>query len=662
MVRRVQITDTSLRDAHQSLWATRMRTADMLPIAEKLDQVGYHSLEVWGGVTFDVCMRYLNEDPWERLRLLRKHIKKTPLQMLLRGQSLVGYKHYPDDVVESFIARSVEKGINIIRVFDALNDVRNLETAIRASKKAGAHAQAAMVYTVSPVHTNEHYLAMGRQLAEMGAESLCIKDMAGLLAPYRAYDLVKLLKDNLGLPVQLHCHYIGGLAVGTYLKAVEAGVDVIDTATVPLAFGASLPPVETVVRALQGTTFDTALNIHDLFEVAEFFEEMRKNNGFERGVTRINDMRVFDHQVPGGMISNLVTQLEEQKALYRIGEVLSEIPRVREDLGYPPLVTPNSQIVGTQAVLNVLTGERYKLVPGEVREFFQGCYGRPPAPVNQEIARKVLGDREPITCRPADLLEPRLERIRKEMKDLATCEEDVISYALFPQVGKRFLEERNRGGRKEPGPVSDRAEKVPLNQLQKMAAARVEEKSSGPVPARGPAGQEPGGKGASKEERKMNLDDVRELIMLVNETGITEVKLESDGIKLAIKKGLDLKAGPGSSVPAEQALAIPSGQKETGSSMPEQTETKDQAALIPVISPMVGTFYRSPSPAGVVLLIFLPGQQFLGFVDYRAAGHLGKVHLVSVKFRPVYTGKTCFPAHCNTAATAHAGSVNHQGI
>lgn len=596
MVRRVQITDTSLRDAHQSLWATRMRTADMLPIAEKLDQVGYHSLEVWGGVTFDVCMRYLNEDPWERLRLLRKHIKKTPLQMLLRGQSLVGYKHYPDDVVESFIARSVEKGINIIRVFDALNDVRNLETAIRASKKAGAHAQAAMVYTVSPVHTNEHYLAMGRQLAEMGAESLCIKDMAGLLAPYRAYDLVKLLKDNLGLPVQLHCHYIGGLAVGTYLKAVEAGVDVIDTATVPLAFGASLPPVETVVRALQGTTFDTALNIHDLFEVAEFFEEMRKNNGFERGVTRINDMRVFDHQVPGGMISNLVTQLEEQKALYRIGEVLSEIPRVREDLGYPPLVTPNSQIVGTQAVLNVLTGERYKLVPGEVREFFQGCYGRPPAPVNQEIARKVLGDREPITCRPADILEPRLERIRKEMKDLATCEEDVISYALFPQVGKRFLEERNRGGRKEPGPVSDRAEKVPLNQLQKMAAARVEEKSSGPVPARGPAGQEPGGKGASKEERKMNLDDVRELIMLVNETGITEVKLESDGIKLAIKKGLDLKAGPGSSVPAEQALAIPSGQKETGSSMPEQTETKDQAALIPVISPIVGTFYRSPSP------------------------------------------------------------------
>ena len=598
MEHRVRITDTTLRDAHQSLWATRMRTAEMLPIAEKLDNVGYHSLEVWGGVTFDVCMRYLNEDPWERLRLLKKHIKKTPLQMLLRGQSLVGYKHYPDDVVESFIARSVEKGINIVRVFDALNDIRNLETAIRATKKAGAHAQAAMVYTVSPVHTNEHYLAMGRQLVEMGADSLCIKDMAGLLAPYRAYELVKLLKDNLCLPVQLHCHYIGGLAVGTYLKAVEAGADVIDTATVPLAFGASLPPVETVVRALQDTPFDTGLNIHDLFEVAEYFEEMRKKNGFERGVTRINDMRVFDHQVPGGMISNLVTQLEEQKALHRIGEVLSEIPRVREDLGYPPLVTPNSQIVGTQAVLNVLTGERYKLVPGEVRDFIQGYYGKPPAPVNQEIARKVLGDREPITCRPADLLEPRLDKIRREMKDLATCEEDVISYALFPQVGRRFLEGRNRGGRKEPAPASDRVEKDPPNQQRRMAAARVEEKNSRPDPARGPASPEPGGKGPLREEGKMNLDDVRELIKLVNETGIPEVKLESDGIKIAIKKGLGLnpEAGPGAPPPARQNPDLTSGPKETAPAMPEQTGTKDRSNLIPVTSPMVGTFYRAPSP------------------------------------------------------------------
>jgi oxaloacetate decarboxylase alpha subunit len=596
MERRVKITDTSLRDAHQSLWATRMRTADMLPIAEKLDQVGYNSLEVWGGVTFDVCMRYLNEDPWERLSLLRKHIKNTPLQMLLRGQSLVGYKQYPDDLVESFIARAVGKGINIIRVFDALNDIRNLKTAILASKKAGAHAQAAMVYTVSPVHTNEHYLDLGLKLAEMGADSLCIKDMAGLLAPFRAYELVKLLKGNLGLPVELHCHYIGGLAVGTYLKAVEAGADVIDTATVPLAFGASLPPVETVVRALQDTPFDTGLNIHDLFEIAEFFEEMRKNNGFERGVTRINDMRVFDHQVPGGMISNLVTQLEEQKALYRIGEVLQEIPRVREDLGYPPLVTPNSQIVGTQAVLNVLTGERYKLVPGEVREFFQGLYGNPPAPVNQEIARKVLGDREPVTCRPADLLGPRLGAIRKEMKDLAICEEDVISYALFPQVGKRFLEERNKGGRKEPEPGSGRAGINKINEPQRKPAARVEEKPSKSVPAQRPATPEPGGKGSFKEEGKMNLDDVRELIKLVNETGITEVKLESNGVKLAIKKGLKAEAEPDSPQPEKRLLTESPGSKETTSTMPDRTQAENQPPLIPVTSPMVGTFYRSPGP------------------------------------------------------------------
>ncbi len=596
MERNVQITDTTLRDAHQSLWATRMRTADMLPIAEKLDQIGFHSLEVWGGVTFDVCMRYLNEDPWERLRLLKKQIKKTPLQMLLRGQSLVGYKHYPDDVVEAFISKAVEKGINIIRVFDALNDIRNLETAIRASKKAGAHAQAAMIYTVSPVHTNQHYLDMGLQLAEMGADSICIKDMAGLLAPFRAYELVKLLKEKLGIPVQLHCHYIGGLAVGTYLKAVEAGVDVIDTATVPLAFGASLPPVETVVRALQGSLYDTGLNIHNLFEVAEFFEEMRKNSGFERGVTRINDMRVFDHQVPGGMISNLVTQLEEQKALYRMGEVLTEIPRVREDLGYPPLVTPTSQIVGTQAVLNVLTGERYKLVPGEVRDYLQGRYGRPPAPVNQEIARKVLGDREPITCRPADLLEPKLDKIRKEMKELASGEEDVLSYALFPQVGKRFLEERNRGGRKEPNARAEKANQNQINSTQKGSVAQVKDKTIKPVPALEPALLGPDGKGTAKEDRKMNLGDVKDLIRLVNETGITEVKLESDGVKLAIKKGRSLEAEVGSTGPSTPAPAVNPELKEAGSTLPDRTATKDQTGLIPVVSPMVGTFYRAPSP------------------------------------------------------------------
>ncbi|MCL6635091.1 MAG: acetyl-CoA carboxylase biotin carboxyl carrier protein [Peptococcaceae bacterium] len=592
MERRVKITDTTLRDAHQSLWATRMRTADMLPVAEKLDGVGYHSLEVWGGATFDVCLRYLNEDPWERLRLLKKHIRRTPLQMLLRGQSLVGYQHYPDDVVEAFIARAVANGIDIIRVFDALNDIRNLETSIRAARKAGAHVQAAIIYTVSPVHTCRHYLDLALQLAEMGADSICIKDMAGLLAPYQAYELVKLFKENLKLPLQFHSHYIGGLAVGACLKAAEAGVDIIDTASVPLAFGASQPPVETVVRALQGSPYDTGLDIRELFEIAEYFENLRKACGFERGVTRINDMRVFDHQVPGGMISNLVTQLEEQKATYRLGEVLEEIPRVREELGYPPLVIPASQIVGTQAVLNVLAGERYKLVPGEVRNYIQGLYGRPPAPINPEIARKVLGDREPILCRPADLLEPKMDKIREEVKDLAASEEDVISFALFPQVARRFLEGRRRGGKKEPEPaaVKDRVVQPP----EKADAPPGEQKVKKSTPP-APAGGEAAGGAAAKEVRKMNLQDVKELIRLINETDITEVSLESDGVKVAIRRSQGRTAESAAQAPAPPVQSVPREGAETPAA-PVQAAREVRPGLTPVVAPMVGTFYRAPAP------------------------------------------------------------------
>lgn len=575
MERRVQITDTTLRDAHQSLWATRMRTADMLPIAEKLDNIGYHSLEAWGGATFDVCLRYLNEDPWERLRLLKKHIRKTPLQMLLRGQSLVGYRPYPDDVVEAFIDKAVENGIDIIRIFDALNDIRNLETAMRSAKKAGAHVQAAIVYTVSPVHTNQrHYLELALHLVEMGADSICIKDMAGLLAPYQAYELVKMLKENLNIPLQLHSHYIGGLAVGTYLKAAEAGVDIIDTATVPLAFGASQPPVETVVRALQGSAFDTGLNIHELFEIAGYFEKLRKAKGFERGFTRINDMHVFDHQVPGGMISNLVTQLEEQKALHRMDDILKEIPRVREDLGYPPLVTPTSQIVGTQAVLNVLCGERYKLVPGEVRDYIQGHYGKPPAPINEEIARKVLGNEQPIMCRPADLLEPKMDNIRKEVADLATSEEDVISYALFAQVTKRFLEARENGQlATSTSPVKNEA-----------ASKDKKEKSSD-----GDATK------TAREVNELNLQDIKELIKLINETAVNEFKLESDDMKIAIKKG------PGSELtPAKQAPAavtpVENQVKNEVETPPAQKIPEVKPELVPVVSPMVGMFYAAPAP------------------------------------------------------------------
>jgi oxaloacetate decarboxylase alpha subunit len=574
--RRVQITDTTLRDAHQSLWATRMRTSDMLPVAEKLDNIGYHSLEVWGGATFDVCLRYLNEDPWERLRQLKKNIRKTPLQMLLRGQSLVGYRPYPDDVVESFIAKAVENGIDIIRIFDALNDIRNLETAMLSAKKAGAHVQAAIVYTVSPVHTgHRHYLDLALQLVDMGADSICIKDMAGLLAPYQAYDLVKTLKENLNLPIQLHSHYIGGLAVGTYLKAAEAGVDIIDTAAVPLAFGASQPPVETVVRALQGTAFDSKLDIHELFEIAGYFEKLRKDRGYERGFTRINDMHVFDHQVPGGMISNLVTQLEEQKALHRLDEILKEIPRVREDLGYPPLVTPTSQIVGTQAVLNVLSGERYKLVPGEVRDYILGHYGKPPAPINQEIARKVLGDQKPIDCRPADLLEPIMDKIRIEAKELATCEEDVISYALFPQVAKRFLEARKSG----------------------HMASGIETRSKGNkevIAAKASASNIDGDGKTAREVNELNFQDIKELIKLINDTSINEVKLETEGIKISIKKGTGSEISPVVQAPAVTAAPVAVKDEGEKPSTVEVLEKKPEHK--PVVSPMVGVFYAAPAP------------------------------------------------------------------
>jgi oxaloacetate decarboxylase alpha subunit len=557
----VRITDTTLRDGHQSLWATRMKTADMLPILEKLDAIGYHSLEVWGGATFDVCLRYLREDPWERLRLIKRHVKKTPLQMLLRGQSLVGYTHYPDDIVEAFVHKAVENGIDIIRIFDALNDIRNMEVAMRAARAAGAHVQGTVVYTLSPVHTTEHYLETAKRLAELGADSICIKDMAGLLAPYKAYELVSLFKKELSLPVQLHCHFIGGMAVGAYLKAAEAGVDVIDTASVPLAFGASQPPVETVVRALRETPYDTKLRIRMLFEVAEYFEELRRREGYERGVTRIHDMRVFEHQVPGGMISNLVSQLEEQKSLHRLEEVLAEIPRVRAELGYPPLVTPTSQIVGTQAVLNVLTGQRYKLVPGEVKKYVQGLYGRPPGPLHPEIVRDILGDAEPITVRPADLLEPGLEKMRKECADLATCEEDVLSYALFPQVARKFFEARRQGA------------------LQPVELPK------------GPAAQgRAAGAAQGKEAKSMNLEEIRELVRLLDQTDIKEFSMESQGIKITIKKG---KAADDTQAAPEQAAlpAAPAEAKEQ-SARPQPARREG----VTVVAPMVGTFYQAPAP------------------------------------------------------------------
>lgn len=440
----VKICDTTLRDAHQSLLATRMRIEHMLPIAEKMEQVGFYSLEVWGGATFDSCLRFLNEDPWERLRLLRKHFPKSKLQMLLRGQNVVGYKHYADDVLEEFIKKTVALGLDIFRIFDALNDIRNMEKAIELVKREGAHAQGTVVYTISPVHDLEFYMRAGKELEELGCDSICLKDMAGILAPGPAYEIIKGWKETLKIPVQLHCHYTSGMASMAYLKAVEAGVDILDCAISSMANQSSQPAVETMVVALQGTPYDTGLDLKLLSEIAEYFEEVRKHYSEFDNASVHPDVNVLQYQIPGGMISNFINQLKEQNALEKLPEVLAEVPRVREDFGYPPLVTPSSQIVGAQAVINVLIGNRYQVVTDEVRKYMLGYYGRPPAPINEEVRKKIIGDEKPIDCRPADLLEPELPKAREEGAGLIEKEEDVISLALFPQVAKKFLQERKQ--------------------------------------------------------------------------------------------------------------------------------------------------------------------------------------------------------------------------
>ncbi|MBQ2669921.1 MAG: oxaloacetate decarboxylase subunit alpha [Clostridia bacterium] len=441
----VEITETVLRDAHQSLIATRMSTEEMLPIIEKLDEVGYHSLEAWGGATFDSCLRFLNEDPWERLRKIKDKAKKTPIQMLFRGQNILGYRHYADDIVQYFVQKSIANGVDIIRIFDALNDTRNLKCAIDACIKEKGHCQAALSYTIGGPHTTESFVKLSKELEEMGANSICIKDMAGLLLPYTAYDLVKAIKETVKIPVQLHTHYTSGEASMVYLKAIEAGVDVIDCAMSPLAMGTSQPPTEPIVAALQGTEYDTGYDLDKLIEISDYFRPLREKY-LESGLlsTKVMGVNVstLKYQVPGGMLSNLVSQLKQQNAEDRYEDVLKEIPRVRADMGYPPLVTPSSQIVGTQAVLNVLMGERYKMISKETKGIVRGEYGRTPVPISEEIVKKVIGDEKQITCRPADLLEPELEKMKKECAEWTEQPEDVLSYALFGQVAVKFFEYR----------------------------------------------------------------------------------------------------------------------------------------------------------------------------------------------------------------------------
>ncbi|MBA1306370.1 sodium-extruding oxaloacetate decarboxylase subunit alpha [Stutzerimonas stutzeri] len=443
--KKITVTDTILRDAHQSLLATRMRTEDMLPICDKLDRVGYWSLEVWGGATFDACVRFLKEDPWERLRQLKAALPNTRLQMLLRGQNLLGYRHYSDDVVEAFCARAAENGIDVFRIFDAMNDVRNLETAIRAVKKSGKHAQGTIAYTTSPVHTVELFVEQARAMRDMGVDSIAIKDMAGLLTPFATGDLVRALKAEIDLPVFIHSHDTAGVASMCQLKAIENGADHIDTAISSMAWGTSHPGTESMVAALKGTPYDTGLDLELLQEIGLYFYAVRKKyHQFESEFTGV-DTRVQVNQVPGGMISNLANQLKEQGALHRMDEVLAEIPKVRKDLGYPPLVTPTSQIVGTQAFFNVLAGERYKTITTEVKYYLQGRYGKAPAPVCEHLRFQAIGSEEVIKCRPADLLAPELDKLRKDIGELAKSEEDVLTFAMFPDIGRKFLEEREAG-------------------------------------------------------------------------------------------------------------------------------------------------------------------------------------------------------------------------
>ncbi len=442
-MREIHFMDTTLRDAHQSLLATRMKTSEMLPVLGEMDEIGYSAFEMWGGATFDSCLRYLNEDPWERLKIIRKNVKKTKLQMLLRGQNILGYSNYPDDVLELFIRKMIEDGIDIVRVFDALNDPRNLEKSIEFAKKYGAHVQGAISYTVSPVHTIEKYIDFAKKIVNMGIDSICIKDMAGLLTAPMAYALVKELKKNFSLPVEVHSHFTSGLADSAYWAAIEAGADVIDTATSALAYGTSQPAVEPFVMALRDSKeFSVNLNMEKINHVNEHFIKVRASHKADDVAMTTIDSRIFSAQVPGGMLSNLVSQLRAQNALDKYDDVMKEIPQVREDLGFPPLVTPTSQIVGVQAVLNVLNGERYKMVTKETKNYVKGMYGKPPAPISDEIIKKILGNEKPIDVRPADLLDPALDKAKKEIGDLAQNDEDLLSYVLFPQIAKPFLEKK----------------------------------------------------------------------------------------------------------------------------------------------------------------------------------------------------------------------------
>jgi oxaloacetate decarboxylase alpha subunit len=556
--------DTTLRDAHQSLWATRMEVADMLPILGKMDSVGYWSLEVWGGATFDAALRFLDENPWERLRVIKKYCPRTPLQMLLRGQNLVGYRHYSDEIVTRFVHASKRNGIDVFRIFDALNDIRNVEVSARAVKECGGLFEGAISYTVSPVHTLDSYIEYALELKELGADTIAIKDMAGMLTPFRTEKMVRALKDEVGLPVHVHCHYIGGMAPMNYLKAAEAGADIIDTAVVAVAFGNSQPAVEMIVAALKESPYDTGLDLDLLFEIAEYWEEIRERKKLKRGVTSLMHMEVFSHQVPGGMLSNLISQLELQKAGERLPDVLKEIPKVRAEVGFPPLVTPMSQIVGTQAVINVLTGKRWAVVPQEMKDYIRGWYGKAPGPMDTEIVAKVLGKDEPLApdVRPGSLVTTTYDEMAAEIGDLAHSEEDVLMYALFPNEARNYLTLHQEGAESAVFMMGEEIDTV-------------------------------------REEDSVDVNQIRELIKIVEMSDVSEVVVEEGGAKVVVRRGLSSAFVETASQAPDAAPAESSGE-DAPATPPTDVAVRDDAerpaAWKSVVAPMVGTFYRAPSP------------------------------------------------------------------
>jgi oxaloacetate decarboxylase alpha subunit len=551
-MRPVAITDTTLRDAHQSLWATRMQIADMLPILPAMDAVGYWSLEVWGGATFDAALRFLDENPWERLRTIKHHCPKTPLQMLLRGQNLVGYHHYSDEISRRFVHASKRNGVDVFRVFDALNDIRNLEVCASAVKECGGLFEGAISYTVSPVHTLDSYLEYAQGLKDLGADTICIKDMAGMLTPFRTEKMVRALKEEIGLPIHVHCHYIGGMAPMNYLKAIEAGADIIDTAAVALAFGNSQPAVEMIVAALKESPYDTGLDLDELFRIAHYWEAVRESKHLKRGITTMLQMEVFSHQVPGGMMSNLISQLDVQKAGDRMPDVLSEIAKVRAEVGYPPLVTPMSQIVGTQAVLNVLTGKRWSVVPNEMKDYIRGFYGKAPGPMDLDIVAKVLGKEEPLAAdvRPGSLVTTTYEEVAAEVGDLAHSEEDVLMYALFPNEARAYLTQHQEG-----------AEAAVFLMSEEINAVR--------------------------EDEAVDVNQIRELIKMVETSDVTEVIVEENGSKIVVRKGGLSIDTPSHAVADAPSATAPAAEADVSGCPATWREIK---------AAMVGTFYRSPSP------------------------------------------------------------------